>query len=71
MIYLIEGKPGQYNKIPIQVLQKAQIHTQIFHAFNVLRLNSIQETLKWLTDMTKEIIKKVGILKNTSTNFGD
>lgn len=41
VIYLIEGKAGQYTKIPAQVLAKAQIHTQIFHGFNVLRLNSI------------------------------
>lgn len=51
------------------MLFKAQIHTQIFHGFNVLRLVSIQETLKWLTDMTREVKKKIDILKSTSPNF--
>ncbi len=27
VIYLIEGKAGQYTRIPAQVLSKAQIHT--------------------------------------------
>lgn len=41
VIYLVEGSPGQYCKIPESVLKKAQIHTQIFHNFNVLRLPTI------------------------------
>ena len=41
VVYLVEGSPGQYCKIPEVVLKKAQIHTQIFHNFNVLRLATI------------------------------
>ena len=41
VIYLVEGTPGQYCKIPEQVLRKACIHTQIFHGFNVMRLPTI------------------------------
>ena len=54
VIYLVEGTPGQYCKIPESVLRKACIHTQIFHGFNVMRHPTIQESLKWLTMMTKE-----------------
>jgi ERCC4-type nuclease len=49
VIYLVEGTPGQYCKIPEAVLKKASIHTQIFHGFNVMRIPTIQESLKWLT----------------------
>ena len=38
VIYLVEGSAGQYCRMPNHVLKKAQIHTQIFYNFNVLRL---------------------------------
>eukprot|EP00347_Sterkiella_histriomuscorum_P011553 403372017 len=69
VIYLVEGKPSQYCKIPLQVLNKAQIHTQIFHGFNVLRSDTIAQTLKWLTDMTREIKIRIGQMKQTQKNF--
>ena len=37
----------------------------------MLRLVSIQETLKWLTEMTKEIIKKINILRENKANFSN
>ena len=59
VVYLVEGSPGQYCKIPEVVLKKAQIHTQIFHNFNVLRLATIQDSLRWLTEMTDETIVRI------------
>jgi crossover junction endonuclease MUS81 len=55
VIYLVEGTPGPYCKIPETVLKKAQIHTQIFHGFNVLRIETMSDTLRWLTQMTRVI----------------
>ena len=69
VVYLVEGSPGQYCKIPEQVLKKAQIHTQIFHNFNVLRLATIQDSLRWLTTMTQEIIVKTDNMKNSVDDF--
>ena len=69
VIYLVEGSPGQYCKIPEVVLKKAQIHTQIFHNFNVLRLNTIQESLRWLTQMTQETTRKIEDMKAKWSNF--
>lgn len=63
VIYLVEGTPGQYCKIPEQVLRKACIHTQIFHGFNVMRIPTIQESLKWLTQMTKETQYRMNLTK--------
>ena len=61
VIYLVEGTPGQYCKIPEAVLKKASIHTQIFHGFNVMRIPTIQESLKWLTQMTKEMAYRMNM----------
>lgn len=61
VIYLVEGTPGQYCKIPEAVLRKASIHTQIFHGFNVMRIPTIQESLKWLTQMTKEMAYRMNM----------
>ena len=47
--YLVEGKPSNHCRLPEAVLKKACIHTQIFHGFNILRLDTIQSTLRWLT----------------------
>ena len=63
VVYLVEGSPGQYCKIPEVVLKKAQIHTQIFHNFNVLRLSTIQESLRWLTQMTQETTQRINAMK--------
>ena len=63
VIYLVEGTPGQYCKIPEAVLRKACIHTQIFHGFNVMRIPTIQESLKWLTQMTKETAYRMNLTK--------
>lgn len=63
MIYLVEGTPGQYCKIPEAVLRKASIHTQIFHGFNLMRIPTIQESLKWLTHMTKEMQYRMSMTK--------
>lgn len=63
VVYLVEGSPGQHCKIPEVVLKKAQIHTQIFHNFNVLRLPTIQESLRWLTQMTHETARRVEKMK--------
>ena len=69
VVYLVEGSPGQYCKIPEVVLKKAQIHTQIFHNFNVLRLATIQDSLRWLTQMTREIIGKTDKMKESVDDF--
>ena len=63
VIYLVEGTPGQYCKIPVAVLNKACIHTQIFHGFNVMRIPTIQESLKWLTAMTNETSYRMNLTK--------
>ena len=69
VIYLVEGSPGQYCKIPESVLKKAQIHTQIFHNFNVMRLPTIQESLRWLTEMTSETICRIAKMKQQIPDF--
>ena len=69
VIYLVEGSPGQYCKIPESVLKKAQIHTQIFHNFNVLRLPTIQESVRWLTEMTQETVDRIDTMKNELPDF--
>ena len=71
VVYLVEGTPGQYCKIPEVVLKKAQIHTQIFHNFNVLRLATIQESLRWLSEMTDETIVRITQMKQKFADFED
>lgn len=41
------------------MLKKAALHTQIFHGFNIMRTESIQTSLRWLTAMTKEISRRI------------
>ena len=69
VVYLVEGQAGQYCKIPNHVLKKAQIHTQIFYNFNVLRTNTIQESLRWITQMTQEIVRSTDTMKNSVDDF--
>ena len=64
VIYLVEGSPGQHCKIPESVLKKACIHTQIFHNFNLMRLSTIQESLRWLTEMTSETLTRIVKMKS-------
>ena len=55
--------------MPNHVLKKAQIHTQIFYNFNVLRLQTIQESLRWITQMTQAINKRTESLKLSTRDF--
>ena len=69
VVYLVEGSPGQHCKIPETVLKKAQIHTQIFHGFNVMRLATIQESLRWLLEMTHETVRRIQKMKHEISDF--
>jgi len=67
--YLIEGKSSQNSSLPSHVIEKAVFNLQFVHGFKVQRTVNLQNTLKWLSQMTISIQKFMKIqMKNAMKN---
>ena len=67
--YLIEGKCSQSSSLPSNVIEKTVFNLQFVHGFKVQRTVNLQNTLKWLSQMTISIQKFMKIeMKNAMKN---
>jgi len=57
--WLIEGKPSQNSAMSANILETTTFHLQFTHDFKVQRTENLQHTLKWLSNMTLSIQRKI------------
>lgn len=63
--WLIEGKPTHNAHLPQNVLETATFNLQFIYQFKVHKTDNISETLKWLTNMTLSLQRKIKNIMKT------